>query len=106
MNGLQTGILAVLILGFGVSIVEVRNEIAELKKEIAKSHQVSAEAIAKFERDLFARADAEKRNQEFVAKLKAEQQAAEINADLMSLPTSGVHQTIPNLGGASGGQKQ
>jgi hypothetical protein len=106
VNALQTGIVAVLILGFSVAIVEVRNEIAELRKQIAKSDQIAAEAIAKLERDLFARADAEKRNQEFVAKLKAEQQAAEINADVMSLPASGVHQTIPHLGEAIGGQIQ
>jgi hypothetical protein len=98
MNGFQTGIVAVLILGFGVVIVEVRNEIGELEKRIAKSDQVTAEAIGKFRLDLFARAESEKRNQAFATKLEVEQQAAGINADVMSLPTSGVHQTIPHLG--------
>jgi hypothetical protein len=106
MNGFQTGIVAVLILGFGVVIVEVRIENAKLEKRIAKSDQGTAEEIAKFERDLFARAESEKRNQAFATKLEVEQQAAGINADGMSLPTSGVHQTIPHLGETIARQKQ
>jgi hypothetical protein len=106
MNGFQTGIVAVLILGFGVVIVEVRIENAKLEKRIAKSDQGTAEEIAKFERDLFARAESEKRNQAFATKLEVEQQAAGINADLMSLPTSGVHQTNPHLGETIARQKR
>jgi hypothetical protein len=106
MNGFQTGIVAFLILGLGVAIVEVRIENAKLEKRIAKSDQGTAEAIGKFRLDLFARAESEKRNQAFATKLQVKQQAAGINADVMSLPTSGVHQTIPHLGETISGQKQ
>jgi hypothetical protein len=80
------------------SVHALQSELNKLDSRMTGADGAAAAAVQKFERDFFARQDALARTQQAAAEQAAKKQAAEINGDVMSLPTKDVHKTL-NLGG-------
>jgi predicted Holliday junction resolvase-like endonuclease len=80
-----------------VSVYRLRLEIIKLEAQVTALDGSTAVALQKFERDFIARQDAVTRAQQAVLEQAAKKQAAEINADVKSLPPGGVHKTL-NIG--------
>jgi hypothetical protein len=75
-----------------LSVHGLQAEVSKLQSQMTVADGAAAAAIEKFERDFFARQEALARAQQYAAQQAAKNQAAEITADVMSLPTAGVHQ--------------
>jgi hypothetical protein len=77
-----------------VSVQGLQREISKLEARVIAQDRAVAAAVQKFEHDLFARQDADAKARQAAALAAGQRRAAEIKADVTSLPTSGVHKTI------------
>src|SRR5690348_6059817 len=77
-----------------VSLHALQAEVSKLQARVTAADGAAAAAVQKFERDFFARQDAEARGRQAGAQAATQREAAEIKADVTSLPTVGVHKTI------------
>lgn len=90
-------------MSLSLSVHALQGEISGLETRMKAADGAAAAAISKFEKDFFAGQAALARAQQYGAEQAARKQAAEISADVSSLPTGGVHKTI-NWGQGAAGQ--
>lgn len=89
MGAVMTGLIGACV-SLTVSLHALQAEVGKLQAQVTAADGAAAAAVQKFEQDFFARQDAEARARQAAT----QQQAAEIKADVTSLPTIGVHKTI------------
>ena len=91
----QNWVLLIISVSLASAIVVLQTEVADLQSRLASRDSAVAAQVAKFEKDLVARLNAEQ-----MAKLDAQskaqaQQDAATKAELQSLPSEGFHKTVP-----------
>ena len=91
-------VVGTVITGLVAACVSLTASVHALQAEVSKLEtRQTAAAVQKLEKDLLARQDAFARAQQIALEQAVRQQAAGMKADVMSLPTGGVH-TTRNLG--------
>jgi hypothetical protein len=97
MGTVITGLVAACV-SLTASVHALQAEVSKLETRQTAADGAAAAAVQKLEKDLLARQDAFARAQQIAFEQAVRQQAATMKADVMSLPTGGVH-TTRNLGG-------
>ena len=96
MGTVITG-LVVACVSLTASVHALQAEVSKLETRQTAADGAAAAAVQNLEKDLLARQDAFAQAQQIAFEQAVRQQAAAIKADVMSLPTGGVH-TTRNLG--------
>jgi hypothetical protein len=90
-------VMGTVITGLVAACGSLTASVHALQEEVSKLETCQTAAVQKLEKDLLARQDAFARAQQIAFDQAVRQQAAAMKADVMSLPTGGVH-TTRNLG--------
>jgi hypothetical protein len=91
----QNWVLLVISATLAIAVAVLQTEVADLQSKLASRDSGMAAQVAKFEKDLFARLNAEQiAKSNAINKAQAQQNAA-AKAEFQSLPSDGFHKTVP-----------
>ena len=91
----QNWILLAISASLATAVVVLQMEVTDLQSKLASRDSTTAAEVAKFEKDLFARLNAEQiAKSNAINKAQAQQNAA-AKAEFQSLPSDGFHKTVP-----------
>jgi regulator of replication initiation timing len=91
----QNWILLAISASLASAIVVLQTEVNDLQSKLASRDSKADAEVAKFEKDVLARLNAEQiARSDAIAKAQAQQKAA-AKAELQRLPSDGFHKTVP-----------
>jgi putative heme iron utilization protein len=91
----QNWVLLAISASLASAVVVLQTEVASVQSKLTSRDSAVAAQLAKFEKDLFARLNAEQiARSNAVDKTQAQQNAA-AKAELQGLPSDGFHKTVP-----------